>query len=252
MRFVKSTLGRLPRLDRLLKSPFLIFERTPPISFSAINKSLIRECVAKRAPTILEIGCYDGSHTLWFAEIFDNPKIYCFEPDPRAIARFGKKVGHRSNIELFEVAVADRDGEATFFQSGGQQAGRPPDSMPEGWDCSGSIRKPKNHLKVHPWVTFDKTIKVKTVTLDSWCEEHRVEAIDFIWMDVQGAEIDVISGAAKALRRTRYLYTEYDNRELYKGQAGLRKILRQLTDFKVLIRYPGDVLLRNERFEPGQ
>lgn len=66
--------------------------------------------------------------------------------------------------------------------------------MEEGWDASGSIRKPKNHLADFPEVTFDEPITVQTMTLDTRCDENGIEAIDFIWMDVQGSEIDVIRG----------------------------------------------------------
>ncbi|MEN9248224.1 MAG: hypothetical protein Q6L50_08560 [Gloeomargarita sp. GMQP_bins_120] len=37
---------------------------------------------------------------------------------------------------------------------------------------------------------------------------------DFIWADVQGAEVDLIQGGLQALANTRYFYTEYANTEL--------------------------------------
>ncbi len=55
--------------------------------------------------------------------------------------------------------------------------------MPEGWDYSGSIRKPKNHLVVHPWCKFEKEIIVKTKRLDTWCKEKEIDRIDLCgWM----------------------------------------------------------------------
>ena len=85
-----------------------------------------------------------------------------------------------------------------------------------------------------------------TATLDSVCEQQGIGPVDFIWLDVQGAELDVFSGAAQTLARTRFLYTEYSNQELYKGQRGLRDLVKHLKGFSVLARYPGDALLRNE------
>jgi FkbM family methyltransferase len=244
----KTNTFSLPRLKKLLKSLYSALQGLPQVSHSEITKELIRECVAKLDPTILEIGCNDGSQTLWFLEIFENPKVYCFEPDPRAIARFKTKVGQRSNVNLFEIALSDHNGNITFYQSGGQRDEESAKAMPEGWDLSGSIRQPRDHLKVHPWVTFDQSITVKTATLDGWCNEHGVEAIDFILMDVQGAEIDVSRGGMNTLTKTRFIYTEYSNTELYKGQYTLKQLLKHLKNFKVLIRYPKDVLLRNKQF----
>jgi 2-O-methyltransferase len=69
-------------------------------------------------------------------------------------------------------------------------------------------------------------------------------------MDVQGAEIDVFRGGMNTLSKTRFIYTEYDNNELYKGQFNLRQLMKYLKDldFSFLIRYPGDVLFGNKQF----
>jgi FkbM family methyltransferase len=121
----------------------------------------------------------------------------------------------------------------------------------EGWDFSGSIRRPKNHLREHPWVKFDKIIAVRTCRLDDWCAETGIEEVDFIWMDVQGAEGDVIKGATRTLEKTRFLYTEYSNNELYAGQPSLKVLLAILPSFKIVAKYgrpgDGDVLLRNAK-----
>ena len=72
-----------------------------------------------------------------------------------------------------------------------------------------------------------------------------MEDIDFIWADVQGAEGDMIRGGQRALAKTRFLYTEYCNRELYEGQLSLRQMLGLLPEFEVVRRFPNDVLLEN-------
>ena len=73
-------------------------------------------------------------------------------------------------------------------------------------------------------------------------------------MDVQGAEGDVIEGGREILKRTRYLYTEYSDKELYEGELTLQQILSTLPgEWKVLKKYErrndGDVLLRNLNFQ---
>lgn len=94
---------------------------------------------------------------------------------------------------------------------------------------------------------FDKTLVVNATTLDAWCDRHGIGTIDFIWMDVQGAEIDVFRGGTNSLPKPRFIYTEYNNKELYKGQFNLTQLMKYLKDFAVLVRYPGDVLLRNKK-----
>jgi FkbM family methyltransferase len=48
-----------------------------------------------------------------------------------------------------------------------------------------------------PWAKFEKTITVSSYRLDDWCAENGVKQVHFIWMDVQGAEGDVITGPKK-------------------------------------------------------
>ena len=61
------------------------------------------------------------------------------------------------------------------------------------------------------------------------------------------AEVDLIRGGTRVLQSTRYLYTEYNDDELYEGQATLADILELLPDFRVLELWPEDVLLENRR-----
>ncbi len=244
LRQIRRTLDRHPRLKKIIKKSYYFLRQETPITYSKISKDLLRACVGKDDPIILDIGCNDGSHTLWFFSIFKNPKVYCFEPDPRAIKRFKEKVGNHTNVQLFEMVLSAHCGETVFHQSGGCHKQR------ADWDLSGSIRKPKDHLHVYPWVTFGQTIMIKTDTLDAWCNEHGIEHIDFIWMDVQGAEVDVFRGGQETLKRTRVIYTEYSNRELYEGQLSLKDLMKKhLTRFKIIICYPGDVLLINKHFK---
>jgi 2-O-methyltransferase len=230
------------RLKRLNKLIYYQIKREPPVTDSSISKEFISRLVSRPNPTILEIGCHDGTNTLWFLEIFNSPKIFCFEPDPRAASRFKQNIGNSPEISLFEYAIGNKNGKTTFYMSSGRES----EAMPEGWDCSGSIRKPKNHLKVHPWCKFEKNIIIETKTLDTWRKEQGIEKIDFIWMDVQGAEIDVIRGGRNTLKNTRYLYTEYNDKELYEGQISLKRLLKELVEFDVIVRYPDDILLKNK------
>nr|WP_283807556.1 FkbM family methyltransferase [Bradyrhizobium retamae] len=42
--------------------------------------------------------------------------------------------------------------------------------------------------------------------MDDWCSEANLKHIDFIWMDVQGAESDVIAGGRHTLSNTRFAH----------------------------------------------
>jgi FkbM family methyltransferase len=183
------------------------------------------------AKTFLELGAHQGTDTAWMAEIPDVT-VHAFEPDPR------NHQAPRHNVVLHHEAIAERDGRGFLVPSvygWGQE-----------WTHSSSIKQPKNHLYRFP-VTFGEPIEVQWITLDTFCQQEGLGFIDFIWADVQGAEGEMIRGGRRTLARTRYLYTEYSDDEMYEDQATLREILELLPDFRVVELWPDDVLLENRK-----
>lgn len=236
----------------VLRQALARFGSASPATAGALDPQELRRLIGRSDPVILDIGCNDGTHTAMFLDLFDRARVYSFEPDPRARRRY-QTVVNDPRAQLFATAVGAVDGVTSFYPSDGAPAAEWAERMPEGWDCSGSIRKPKQHLEVHPWCRFGEEIEVEVTRLDSWAIKQGITGVDFIWADVQGAEADLIEGARDTLRHTRFLYTEYSNRELYEGQSDLDRLLGMLPDFRVVHRYQGDVhqyqgdvLLRNQ------
>jgi FkbM family methyltransferase len=182
--------------------------------------------------TFLELGAHDGEDTEWMAALPDTI-IHAFEPDPRNCPL------PRSNVFIHRLAVGDRDGRCPFVLS--------TSGWGREWTHSSSIKAPKNHLSRYP-VTFGETIEVAATTLDSFSRMQNLGQIDFIWADIQGAEGEMIRGGRETLARTRFLFTEYSDDELYEGQITLSGILELLCDFRVVELWPDDVLLENTRF----
>jgi len=209
----------------------------------ALTAAEVRDLIARPDPVIVEVGANSGQTTAELLKAMPRATIHAFEPDPRAIAKFRRNIRHPW-VYLRECAVGAEVGSVRFFQSSG---GEDLPDYREGWDQSGSIRRPRGHREDWPWVTFKQEIEVPIVTLDAWAAEEGIAAVDFIWADVQGAEGDLIDGAAAVLARTRYLYTEYSDREWYEGQISLQALVERLPDFELIRRYPLDALFRNTR-----
>ena len=217
-----------------------------PIIPGALTATEIRQLVGKDDPVIVEVGANCGQTTVELLKAMPGATIFAFEPEPRAIAKFRETIAN-SNVHLYECAIGAVNGTVSFYQSSGAEHLR---DYPEGWDQSGSIRRPNTHLKVWPWVKFEKQITVPIMTLDDWSKQHQIAKADFIWADVQGAESDLVEGAALFLSSSRYFYTEYSNDEWYEGQITLNALLEKLPDFTLVRRYAMDALFKNKRISP--
>jgi len=219
----------------------LFFSPTP----IELSPKLFVHLLGKVDPIIFEIGCNDGSHTIEFLQAFPKSRIFCFEPDRRAIHRFKQNIND-SRVILLPCAIGSVDGTTRFFPSGGNPLSKPDPKFPLDWDLSGSIHPPLNHLQEVPGVTFSNQEDVPIRRLDSVVRELGIEKIDLIWADVQGAEADLISGGRQTLRKTSYLYTEYSDKELYAGQINLNQLRVLLPEFKMIKKFANDVLFKNK------
>jgi 2-O-methyltransferase len=217
-----------------------------PIISGALTATEIRQLLGKDDPVIIEVGANCGQTTVELLKAMPGATIFAFEPEPRAIAKFRAAIAN-PNVHLYECAIGAVNGTTSFYQSSGAEHLL---EYRQGWDQSGSIRRPNSHLKVWPWVKFEKKITVPIMTLDDWSNQHQIAKADFIWADVQGAESDLVEGAARFLRSSRYFYTEYSNDEWYEGQITLADLQEKLPDFDLVRRYAMDALFKNKRIAP--
>lgn len=200
--------------------------------------------------TIIEVGSHYGHDTVKLRNAFPRARIIAFEPDPRNIYLAKHSQIHKV-VEYVEAAVSDTDGTAVFHLSDGIPPGAPKAAAVTGWSQSSSLKKPDQVCKVFPWLKFERTSKVKTVRLDTYCKEHTVLSVDFLWADVQGAEDLLIAGAQETLKRTRYFFTEFSTDHLYQGDLDAQGILARLPNpaqWEVKALWPGDILLENTAF----
>ena len=208
-----------------------------------MNKKLLPDLLQKKNPTIFEIGCADGGDTLDFFNLFKEPNVYCFEPEPKNIKILNERFKDTPNFHLFEGVVSDKDGEVLFYRSRNEGA-------PDALCYSGSIKSPKEHLIEWPYIKFDNNMSAVSTTLDFFCEMNNIEKIDFIWMDVQGAEDNVFLGAKNMLKQNiKYIYTEYSNREYYVNQKNLSQVMEFVGEnWKIVTDFGTDVLIENKNF----
>lgn len=207
----------------------------------------IKEKISNKS-IILEIGSHMGLDTKIIYDITKSNNIHCFEPDKRNIDIFKS---FEINAIINEVAISNIDGEIDFYMSHGHPI--IPTNIDilnnNDWSSSSSTKKPKLHLDETPWCKFSDPIKVKSMRIDTYCEKIGISHIDFVWMDVQGAEIDVLNSFGKYINETKYIYTEYSNKELYCGAPNKHDILNNLgSNWELIYDFGNDILLKNKIF----
>jgi len=136
-----------------------------------MNKRLAFEREIKDGSIIYDIGANVGYFTLLASVMVgENGRVYAFEPLPRNIDFLKKHISLNiiSNIEVIEAAVSSDSGEA-FFDLGASTA--------------------MGHL------SEDGGLHVRMVSLDDLVSTRRISPPNYMKIDVEGAEYEVLRGA---------------------------------------------------------
>lgn len=158
-------------------------------------------------PTIIEAGTSTGYDTLEFSQTYPKGKIYGFEPIPNLYNLAKERLKNQENVFLYNKALSDKKGYFDMYVS----------EMFNETVESSSLLKPKEHLKRHPNIIFNETIKVETIILDDFIDEEKIEFIDLMWLDLQGYESFVLKSSPKTLTKTNYIYSEVSVIDTYEN-----------------------------------
>ncbi len=195
---------------------------------------VIRELAGTHRPVVVDIGSFDGAEYDWMQAAFNPVGWYvAVEADPRAPILVNAIC--KPHMIIMYAAISATDGDALLY---------PSDNQTGQAKASSSIHKPTGHLTHFPWCTFHKPIKVRAMRLDKLVADLALPIIDLLWVDIQGAERDMIAGGYEALKRTRYLMIEAESEELYEGQALKPELLSLLPDFEVIHDFGYNVFLK--------
>lgn len=149
--------------------------------FEKFETELVKKEV-KSGDIVLDIGANIGYYSLIFSRIV-GPKgrVFAFEPDPNnfALLRKNIEINNLQNVTLIQKAVSDVSKPISFYL------------------CN------YNHAqhRIYPSSRCNETITVESITIDEYFSGKEFhDKINFVKMDVEGAEYDVIEGMKKTLK----------------------------------------------------
>ena len=139
----------------------------------------------RRNMTVVDAGAHHGLYTLLASKrVRWHGRVIAVEPSPRECARLEKhlRLNRCSNTDLVACALGEDPGEMDLYLVDGVQ------------DWCNSLRPPAVDEPV-------RTIRVSVRRLDDVLEKLGVSKVDFLKLDVEGAELSVLYGAMKLLHR---------------------------------------------------
>lgn len=147
----------------------------------AMENELIMQLVL-HCRVIVDVGANIGWYTLNFGKISNIDKIFAFEPIPHTFDYLKKhlELNGIGNAEIFNIGLSNEIGEKDFFWT----------TEETGSSSMANIRERENI----------ELVRCRLNTLDNFMSE-REESIDFMKIDVEGAELFVIQGALSSISK---------------------------------------------------
>lgn len=115
-------------------------------------------------------GAYDGATALAFAKC--GAKVYSFEMDANNYKNCAARIGKNYNITLENRGLSDKESVETYSSCG-----------------TGSRKNSGGNFTA------------KFIDLDTYATRKNLPRVDYIKLDIEGAELDMLHGAAKTITR---------------------------------------------------
>jgi FkbM family methyltransferase len=167
----------------------------------------------------IDVGANIGFYALHFAkQVGPNGTVHAFEPDPICFAHIieNSDLNNLGGIlKTHQIAVANFTGHTVFYRSYPQHS---------GW---GSLVRFKD-------IESDQ-LKVPCITLDTFIESEGLGKVDFLKVDVEGSEFEVLEGAQNSLKNRvfEYILIEFNGLRL----AELKKTFADFLEVFAMNRY---------------
>ncbi len=174
----------------------------------------------KSGDIVIDVGANIGYYTLIFAKLVGNTgKVIAFEPEPKNFELLKKNiaVNKLSNVILEQKIVSDNNKRTKLFLANSGIVGH-------------HINTTKNNQNF---------IEVDSITLDDYLDKNNLtNKINFLKIDVEGAEMKVLEGAKTILQNQNLkIFTEFNRLVIKKLGMDPRQILSLLTNngFKLFL-----------------
>jgi FkbM family methyltransferase len=128
----------------------------------------------KKDPVVIDCGANIGLATIFFKWVYPKSVIYSFEPDQDTFKLLNNNISANklNGVSLFNSAVGDSDGKINFYVDTKK---------------AGSLKMSTRRRNLS-----DDKVTVDSISLASFIVKHNIREIDFLKMDIEGSEYQVM------------------------------------------------------------
>ena len=146
--------------------------------------------------TVLDIGAHRGSYASHLMAVLPAAVVYAFEPHPHTFPYLAANA-RRDGFQALNLACGDRQGAATLYDYGAEEAG-------------------SEHASIYPEViakisgSDSLSWEVPVITVDDFLQQQRIARVDLLKIDTEGNELKVLQGACHSLSENKIDVVQFE------------------------------------------
>jgi len=146
-------------------------------------------------PVIVVIGAYTGNDVIEFAKKYPTGTIHAIEACPVNFKILKDRVVSLKNVVCDNIAISNENGIVDFYYANQKKN--------NGTSQGNSLYK--KFVSQKKWVKEAKVIKIKSLTLDAFYKLHKINYVDFLKINAEGAEYKIFENP-EFVKNTNMIY----------------------------------------------
>ena len=154
------------------------------------------QCSSNKNTVIFDVGANVGNYSQEIVKEFKNVnfQLYSFEPSKKTFFELKKRFKNLPNLKLYNIGFGEKSEVKTLFY----------DKKKSG------LASMYNRRLLHFGIKMNLQESIKIYTIDDFCKKKQIQQIDFLKLDTEGHELNILNGAKKMIESDAIRFIQFE------------------------------------------
>lgn len=149
----------------------------------------------KDTVVFFDVGANVGHYSEAIVQVFGKKAfIHAFEPSEKTFESLEETTKNMNNIVINNIGLSDEEKLHILYTKEG----------------SSYLASVYNRTLDHHQITLDQTEEIRLSTIDRYCKENNIEKIDYLKLDVEGHEFNILQGSKRMIEEGRIDHIQFE------------------------------------------